>query len=299
MGKIEKMIEEGKYESLYPLAQIEDFDSFQRLKESIKKSGILNPIYYIEPVGKILKIVNGNTRIKAVKKLKEEGIEVKLPLKAVSKDEAAGIYLAENLQDLRKPYTRMQRAFVGVYYFYENIKKQADQNMASGANGRPIKTAVEVANQCGSNEKYVLEAKKFLNLFDKNKQKIVFEEIIKERADFDSATLKMISADDVPEILSNISNLQIKIKEIAERKRNQATEENTDSAYALQNRASRTIYEIKGIKNLNATKKKDFNKKMKALLKEFGLEGSHLVVPDGEGSTSQLGQEVLADFEEV
>ena len=298
MGKIEKMIEEGKYESLYPLAQIEDFNSFQRLKASIKKSGILNPIYYLEPVGKILKVVNGNTRIKAVKELKAEGIEVKLPLKAISKEEAAGIYLAENLQDLRKEYTAMQRAFVGVYYFYDSIKKQAEQNMAVGANGKPIKTAIEVAKQCGSNEKYVLAAKQFLSLFEKGQQKKIITEIFKERANLEPTDLKQITADDVSEIMRNIAMLEITIRQIAEKKRNRVVEQ-PEAPAAANAPAKKIVYEIKGITSLDADQQKEFKKKLKVLLTEYNLSGKSLTLADSSTNNSSLGQTILDNAVEV
>lgn len=133
-------------------------------RESLLKSGLINPIIITEDEKNVPFIVDGNLRynlireLKAKKKWNSSVYVLQIPF-----DEAKS---HRDIQTNHKNYTKLQLAIFGAYNYWDEVEKRSQQRQNQGkkATGKKGKTAEIVGDMSGVNEKYAQYAHELLEI---------------------------------------------------------------------------------------------------------------------------------------
>ena len=144
------------------LPTIEDVN--QR-RESLLKSGLINPIIITEDENNVPQIVDGNLRYTLIHELKKKKQWSTFPISVV----VIPLGKAKSYRDIQtnhKNYTKFQLAIFGAYNYWDEVEKNSllRQQQGKKASGKKGKTSEIVGDMSGVNEKYAQYAHELLEI---------------------------------------------------------------------------------------------------------------------------------------
>jgi len=139
-------------------------DKNQR-RESLLKSGLINPIIITEDENNVPQIVDGNLRYTLIHELKKKKQWSTFPISVVviPLDKAKSY---RDIQTNHKNYTKFQLAIFGSYNYWDEVEKNSllRQQQGKKASGKKGKTSEIVGDMSGVNEKYAQYAHELLEI---------------------------------------------------------------------------------------------------------------------------------------
>lgn len=187
-------------------------------RESLKKSGLINPIIITEDENHNPLIVDGYIRYQLICELKKEGNwSDSLPVLEISLDKAK-VY--RDIQTNHKNYTKFQLAIFGAYNYWDEVEKDSLLRRQQGkkVTDKKGKTSEIVGRMSGVNEKYAQYAHELLEI----DAKFFYETFFIKRYS--------LKKDEIKELLAAKNDEKL-IKEIIDEMKNIA-EENTQTSHA-------------------------------------------------------------------
>ena len=139
-------------------------DKNQR-RESLLKSGLINPIIITEGENNVPQIVDGNLRYTLIHELKKKKQWSTFPISVV----VIPLDKAKSYRDIQtnyKNYTKFQLAIFGAYNYWDEVEKDSllRQKQGKKASGKKGKTSEIVGDMSGVNEKYAQYAHELLEI---------------------------------------------------------------------------------------------------------------------------------------